>query len=172
MERIDPNFTSPGETRNYCPILRLVLLAAALVLGVRWLTRTYPIPFLDQTAYIETRQRANDATLSFYLASLAEHRAETGAYPLTLIDLLRPTRVPGGIARGIPPRDAWDHPLRFFSDGEMFLLVSVGRDGEPETRDYHVLREANRRESVCDDPDADLVASDRGWHARCRRAGD
>lgn len=167
MERIDPTFTSPDERRDYWPILRLVLLAALLLLGGRWVLRNYPVPFLDQSGYIEARQRDNDRILFFYVEALADHRRNTGSYPLGLVDLLRPTRVPGGIARGIPPRDAWDHPLRYFSDGEIFLLVSVGRDGESETEDYHELREAGSLLLVCDDPDADLVASDRGWHRRC-----
>ena len=167
MQQIDPTFTSPGEKRDYWPFLRLVLLVGLLLLGGRWAQRNFAIPFLDQTAYVETKQRDNDRVLSFYLESLAAHHDDTGTYPLSLVDLLRPTRVPGGIARGIPPRDAWDHPLRYFSDGAIFLLVSVGRDGKAETEDYHELREAHARRQVCDDPNADLVASDRGWHHRC-----
>ncbi len=167
MTRIDPTFTSPEEKRDYWPILRIVLALALLGLGGRWVLRNYPVPFFDQTAYIEGRQRENDRVLSFYAEALAEHRADDGGFPASLVDLLRPTRVPGGIARGIPPRDAWDHPLRYFSDGEIYLLVSVGRDGEPETEDYHELREARSSRDICDQPDADVVLSDLGWHQRC-----
>ncbi len=168
MTDIDPTFTSPEEQRDYWPILRIVVLAAILVLGGRWVTRNYPVPFFDQSAYIEGRQRENDRILAFYAEALAEYRTDYDAFPSSLVDLLRPTRVPGGIARGIPPRDAWDHPLRYFSDGEMFLLVSVGRDGEPQTEDYHEFRLERSSRTICDDPDADVILSDRGWHQRCR----
>jgi hypothetical protein len=167
MRDLDPRFTSPEERRDYWPIARILLLAALLLLGGRWLLHNYPVPFLDQGAWIERRQRENDRLLSHYVDTLAERHDEEGTFPLGLVDLLRPTRVPGGIARGIPPRDAWGHRLRFFSDGSMFLLVSLGRDGVAETEDYHELRSGGLREAVCDDPDADLVVSDRGWHRRC-----
>lgn len=170
MSQVDHNFTSPEEKRDYWPILRLILLAALLLFGGRWVVRHYPVPFFDQTAYVETKQRENDRILSFYADALRSHWEDEGTYPLGLIDLLHPTRVPGGIARGIPPRDAWDHPLRYFSDGQIFLLVSVGRDGKPETEDYHELREADSSHEVCGDPDADLVVSDVGWHQRCTPA--
>ena len=167
MSNIDPAFTSPDERRNYWPMLRLLLIGAVLILGGRWVMHNYPVPFLDQTIYLESRQADNDRVIEFYTEALQTHREETGSFPLNLVDALRPTRVPGGIGRGIPPRDAWDHRLRYFSDGEMFLLVSVGRDGESETEEYHELRQKNSRRDVCDEPDADLVASDRGWHQRC-----
>ncbi len=171
MSAIDPQYTSPEEKRDYWPMLRIVIAIALLVFAGRWVMRNYPVPFLDQTAYIEGRQRENDRVLSFYAGALAEHRDQDGAYPSSLVDLLRPTRVPGGIARGIPPRDAWDHPLRYFSDGEIFLLVSVGRDGSPETEDYHEMRLARSSRDICDEPDADVVLSDLGWHQRCLPPG-
>jgi hypothetical protein len=164
---IDPRFTSPEERRDFWPIGRLLIGFAVLALGGRWLVSNYPDPFLDQSAYLAKTQRENDRILRFYVEALAGHRESDGVFPLSLVDLLRPTRVPGGIVRGIPPRDAWNHPLRYFSDGEIYLLVSVGRAGEPQTEDYHEMREARLREAVCADPDADLVVSDRGWHQRC-----
>ena len=172
VQPVDPGFTSPGERRDYWPILRLLLVIVLVVLGARWVLRTYPVPFLDQSAYLEARQRDNDEILTFYVGALDRYLAANEGFPPGLVDILRPTRVPGGIARGIPPRDAWGHPLRYFSDGKIYLLVSVGRDGEPETEDYHEYRQAGSSRDVCDDPDADLVVSDRGWHRYCSPTGE
>lgn len=168
MSAIDRGFTSPGERRDYWPVLRLLLLVALLLLGFHWLRRTVPLPFLDPAPYVARQQQRNDRLMDDHLAALAEYHRVHERYPHSLIDAVRPTRVPGGIVRGIPLRDAWGHPLRYFSDGEIFLLVSVGRDGEPDTEEYHLLRAGDADREVCDQPDADIVASDRGWHWRCR----
>lgn len=167
MSDIDPGFTSPDEQRDYWPFARLVLIVALVVVGGRWLYHNVPLPFVDPSPFLARRQARNDRVVDFYLDALRSHHRATERYPHSLIDAVRPTRVPGGIAGGVPLRDAWGHPLRYFSDGEMFLLVSVGRDGEPETDDYHLLRAEGVRRDVCGLPDADIVASDRGWHWRC-----
>lgn len=168
MNGIDQHFTSPGERRDYWPFVRLLLLVALLVLGIRWLRTHVPLPFFDQAPYIARQQQQNDRVLAHYLEALDDYHRVHGSYPYDLVDAVRPTRVPGGIAGGIPLRDAWGRPLRYFSDGEIFLLASVGRDGEADTEDYHLLRADRVYRSVCDEPDADIVASDRGWHWRCR----
>ncbi len=160
---IDHGFTSPSESRNYWPILRSLLIALMLILGAR-----YAWSRLDSDARITRTQGLTQERMEYYLEALRSHREMKGTFPLNLIDSLDPNHIPGGIAKGLPLRDAWDHPLRYFSDGKMFLLVSIGRDGVPDDIEYHQLRQEGVVLDVCDRPDADLVASDRGWHVACR----
>lgn len=167
MSGIDRHLAAPGERRDYWPVARWLLLAVLLLLGFRWLRHNVPLPFLDPAPYVARQQQKNDRTMAHYLEALAEYHRVHERYPHSLIDAVRPTRVPGGIVRGIPLRDAWGQPLRYFSDGEIFLLVSVGRDGEPDIEDYHLLRSEGVEREVCDRPGADIVVSDRGWHWRC-----
>ena len=167
---IDPGFTSPAEPRDYWPILRFLLIAATLILAAR-----YAWSLMDSEARTARSQQRNQERIEYYLEALASHYEWQGTYPLNLVDSLDPGHIPGGIAKGLPLRDGWDHPLRYFSDGKMFLLVSVGRDGKPDDIEYHELRREGVAINVCHRPDADIVASDLGWHVACqftgRRAG-
>jgi hypothetical protein len=160
---IDPGFTSPSEPRDYWPILRSLLIVGLLVLGARYLWNR-----LDGDTYTAILQDQNQARLEYYLDALEQHHEWEGGYPLNLVDSLDPGRIPGGIAKGLPLRDAWDHPLRYFSDGKIFLLVSVGRDGQPDDIEYYDLRQEGVARDVCHRPDADIVVSDLGWHVACR----
>jgi hypothetical protein len=160
---IDPGFTSPSESRDYWPIMRFLLIVGLLVLGARYLwTR------LDGDTHTALVQRQNQERLEYYLDALEKHHEWAGTYPLNLVDSLDPGRIPGGVAKGLPLRDAWDHPLRYFSDGKIFLLVSVGRDGKPDDIEYHDLRQEGVATDVCHQPEADIVVSDLGWHVACR----
>lgn len=169
---IDPKFTSPHERRDYWPILRILVIGAVIAASARFLYLHVPLPFVEQADYVARKQAQNDEVMVFYRQAVEEHYDWAGTYPASLVDSVSPTRVPRGIAKGIPLRDAWDHPVRYFSDGEIYLLVSVGRDGEPETEDYHLMRSRAASRDICDEPDADVVASDRGWHARCAPQAD
>lgn len=160
---IDPRFTSPTEQRDYWPILRTVLLVAIVALAGRFLVR-----YFDPDARVAGKQRQNQERLEFFVQALEKHREWEGTYPLNLVDSLQPTRVPGGVAQGLPLRDAWGHPLRYFSDGKIFILASVGRDGKPGEVEYHELRQDGVALDVCHRPDADIVVSDMGWHVACR----
>lgn len=106
--------------------------------------------------------------MHFYVEALERHFERAGSYPANLIDSLDPSDIPGGIAKGVPLRDAWDHPLRYFSDGKIFLLVSVGRDGEPDGEEYYDLRRRGEPRDICGEPDSDVVVSDLGWHVACQ----
>jgi hypothetical protein len=164
---IDPKFTSPQERRDFWPILRVLFLGAVIVLGGRFLYFNVPLPFVKQAEYLAGKQADNDEVMLFYRKAVEDHREWAGTYPASLVDSVSPTSVPRGIAKGIPLRDAWGHPVRYYSDGTIYLLVSVGRDGEPETEDYHLMRSRAAARDICSEPDADVVVSDRGWHARC-----
>ncbi|MBW2275944.1 MAG: type II secretion system protein GspG [Deltaproteobacteria bacterium] len=134
-----------------------------LIVGSR-----YALHYLDRDAYLASKQAANHQRVSFYVDALERHFEWAGTYPLTLLDSLDPAEIPGGIARGLPLRDAWDHPLRYFSDGKIFLLVSVGRDGEPDGEEYHELRQPGAARDICGQADSDVVVSDLGWHVACQ----
>jgi hypothetical protein len=138
---IDPGFTSPTERRDFWPLVRLGLILAVLIVGGR-----YALRYLDRESYLLDKQQANHQRVALYVEALHRHHEWNGGFPANLIDSLDPSEIPGGIARGVPLRDVWEHPLRYFSDGSTFLLVSVGRDGEP---------------------DGDEVVSDLGWHTTC-----
>jgi len=112
-------------------------------------------------------QAANHERVAFYVKNLQRHYDLRGTYPLSLIDSLEPTEIPGGIAQGVPLRDAWDHPMRYFSDGKIFLLVSIGRDGKAEGNEVQDLRKPGAPRDICGEPDADVVVSDLGWHVAC-----
>lgn len=62
------------------------------------------------------------------------YAVDTDAYPstqgtwvdaATLGETLSPTYV-----RDLPAADGWDHPLRYWSDGQRYRIVSPGKDGE------------------------------------------
>lgn len=159
---IDPGFTSPSERRDFWPLVRLVLVLVLLGLAGR-----YALLYLDRDAYLRGKQAANHERLELYVEALQRHHDYRGTYPLNLVDSLDPAEIPGGIARGLPLRDTWDHPLRYFSDGKIFLLVSVGRDGKTDGEEYHELRRPGEPRDVCGMPDADILASDLGWHVAC-----
>ena len=63
--------------------------------------------------------------------------------------------------------DAWGHPLDYRSDGTMYLLISLGRDGRPDGLDFSALRAHKTWEKVCGRWDADQVFSDLGEHRIC-----
>jgi len=90
---------------------------------------------------------------------LKKVQIETGRYPL---DLSRITTDLG------MPTDRWGRPWVYLSDGEMFVLVSLGTDGRPDGTNYLGMRaEDGPVENFCPDVNADQVVSDLGWHRRC-----
>lgn len=100
--------------------------------------------------------------------SVLDYRQEHGRLPDTL------TVIPA-----IFQRDAYGRPLVYQVRGEHFLLVSLGRDGKPDSGDQWVLAEgpAHRISATppgsyinnCARPEADSVVSDRGLHVGCYR---
>lgn len=66
--------------------------------------------------------------------------------------------------------DVWGHDFFYVTDGKSYVLASFGRDGKPGRRDYAGLLgagPAGEPREICGDFDADEVATDRGWVARC-----
>jgi hypothetical protein len=62
--------------------------------------------------------------------------------------------------------DGLGRRLLYFSDGELFVLVGLGRDGQTDGTNYLAVREKGTS-LPCQNLDSDQFASDRGWHRRC-----
>lgn len=74
------------------------------------------------------------------------YKADTGSYPTTeqgLEALIAPPTTPPVPAKWNGPYlkqkqvplDPWGYPYHYESDGENFILFSVGKDGQPNTED-------------------------------------
>jgi general secretion pathway protein G len=104
----------------------------------------------------EKRTLADMRTLGMGLETFF---VETGAYPATggeWVDAatLAPELVPEYLQE-LPAADAWEHPLRYRSDGVSYQLVSPGRDGELE-QDWSEPGEPGPTTGL----DADIVFTD------------
>src|SRR5205809_1088601 len=108
------------------------LTAAALVLlGVAGLLYAGVVrPQLLIVAEIRNHMRCQ--VLDAYIGSYFEM---TGHYPLTLLDAVpREHRTHASVL------DNWGHEFYYHSDGTMFVLVSYGRDGQPDGSNYLAIR--------------------------------
>ena len=137
----------------------LIAAAFAVSLVATWYL-TVARPFM-----LEGRQIANHARCQTLDAYLREYFQAHGQYPPALADALPSERL---------NRDAlidnWGNALVYRSDGHAFLLVSYGRDGEPDGTDHAALRDLGDHPAdwdICGKYDADEVMSDRGWHRLC-----
>lgn len=63
--------------------------------------------------------------------------------------------------------DNWGNPVVYESRSTAYILVSLGRDGQPDGIDYWNVRQANQSAEVCEDANADMIASDIQWHRFC-----
>ena len=103
----------------------------------------------------QVRSFSNMALAAHYLH---KYKTLSGNYPTDLSTAL-PEK-----ARSILV-DAWGYPLRYYSTGSAFILVSVGKDGKPDFADYWALRSAVQPRSIVSGSwSADQVVSDLGWH--------
>jgi len=64
-------------------------------------------------------------------------------------------------------RDTYDKPLFYEAKSDGFVLVSHGRDGEPDGTNYWKVRGDLAEDSICGHPDHDVVISDKGPHFIC-----
>lgn len=67
--------------------------------------------------------------------------------------------------------DRWRNPVFYKSDGEVFILVALGRGGDPDRADYGDLDSwiglVPTRIDVCGQAEADLIETHLGLHTGC-----
>ena len=107
--------------------------------------------------------RAKQARASSFVRELGEklleHKAQHGSYPLTLLGF--------AAAKYEQPLDGWKRPYLYLSEGDWFILVSLGQDGLVGQDNLLILRREGSVDfgyggSECRDLGVDLVFTDRG----------
>ena len=83
-------------------------------------------------------------------------------YPVQLSDAI-PAKV------GFLTKDGWSHDLHYEHRPGAFILVSFGRDGQPDGIDYWNLRDSESLEFFDPESGSDYVLSDLGWHRTVRQ---
>lgn len=134
-----------------CRVAVLVAVGALAVLAHRSMQR-----YEDQINNLEL--------FKAYARALEEYERANDSFPATLEALERPLR-----SRILRPlgKDHWGNPIHYESRGHAYVLVSLGRDGHSDGLDAWDLREADVKQRICGDVDADQVRSDRGFHRAC-----
>lgn len=95
-------------------------------------------------------------------------RSTRGRYPADLVEFcrfMRAERKYSSVCQN-KRRDAWGRPLLYFVRHDGYVVVSLGRDGKAQHKDFWRLR-ANKTWVHDCSLDADLVDSDRGRHVTC-----
>jgi hypothetical protein len=115
---------------------------------------------------LRAAQIQNLSLMRGYREALETYRKHHGVYPDALQQAVRTPPVFGEpIKIG---QDLWGHSISYERLPHGFLLVSLGRDGEPDGTDYVALRSlTGSDESRCKDFNADQIFSDRGEHRTC-----
>jgi hypothetical protein len=133
-----------------------VLVPCAAIGGVLWL-RASAQAFNDQINNLET--------FKAYGQCLREYRDQKASYPSTL-DGIRDCFHYVNVRVGT---DWWGNAVQYESDGTKFVLVSFGRDAQPDGLDPWQLCDRNDPDTqyICGHPDADQVMSDLGFHSAC-----
>ena len=131
----------------------LAVLVASLAAGaVAW-------GFILRPRLLVLRQVANHAACQAEEGRIRDYWQRFGVFPTTL-----------EVAGTGEPLDAWGHRFHYESRGSSFILVSYGKDGQPDGGDYWRLREAGdhpRGWNICGHFNEDEVMSDKGWHRIC-----
>ncbi len=140
-------------------ILKWFLLCIGIALALaseeyfRWVR-----PFWSRVRQIE-----NAANFQTFRAALEHYYDENGKYPTRVEDALREFSWFSG-------RDSWRNPVFYISDGKIYILVSLGRDGLPDGTNYLQARQEPRlldSERTCVDFDTDQILTDKGWVRAC-----
>lgn len=113
---------------------------------------------------IRTKQLVDCQNLQAWAISLSMYRQANGRYPATLMST---------VILGAPKRyeaNAWGHILRYESDGQRYVLASLGADGKEDTPGYlHLLFTSPHAsklapaERILGNAPADQVVTERGF---------
>lgn len=144
--------SGPGRTRT----LGWALLGLG---GVAW----GAVGWAGWQWWLHEQALRNLETMKAHWRALASYREVEGAYPEDLAAALDRSSPPEGVS-GV---DAWGRALHYRRVGEGFVLVSLGRDGEPDGPDYRIDRDAGAHVRTCGDWSADQVLSETGFHRSC-----
>ncbi|HZN56384.1 MAG TPA: type II secretion system protein GspG [Candidatus Polarisedimenticolaceae bacterium] len=132
-------------------------LALCIAAATTTVSAAAPEPKLDPAARTMILMRAAAALLTGYVEagpSLAESEQKL------VLGSTVGTRIGPELARWLPVKDGWGHPLRFaFLDDEV-LVFSFGADGQPDVR-YDELADPTRAErplpAIASSPDRDII---------------
>ncbi len=134
-------------------VLGCILLAGA---GAAWVVVIRPTMH-------SLRQVGVLTDLVAYTEALREYHEQHGGYPLELEEA-------AGVIEWFSPIDRWGTPIVYLSDGDGFVLASMGMGGQPDGENYLATRmRAPRRQSAeeCLNPRVDQIVTDRGWYRGC-----
>lgn len=112
---------------------------------------------------LEIRQVRNHGDTQYLDALVQRYRKQSGRFPGLLSEIV-------ATPNQDRLRDAWGHEFHYETRGDAFVLVSFGRDGEPDGTDYWALRGAGDHPDdwqICGEFDRDEVVSDVGYLRVC-----
>ena len=146
-------------------IAKVGIVVGAIVGGLA----TYAAVALHRAQMSGTQIR-NFVQLQVHARALDQYRAARGAYPqeLAAVVAIEPSAI--GDRRYLNGLDYWGHPLILKTDGQHFMLVSLGRDGRSDGRPIPELgAPASLDKTPCGDNTLDTVLSDRGLLRGCAK---
>lgn len=111
------------------------------------------------------RQVRTHAICQSYVAHLRLFQEQHGRFPDSLVDAVPKERL-----KVEPATDAWGHPLHYESDGNGFVLASLGEDGKMDAAEFakvNTVAYFPREYDICGVSKADEVVSHLGWHTQC-----
>lgn len=137
--------------------ISIVCIALAALLGLeeyfRWIG-----PFLKWQ-----NQVANAANFGTVRGELIEYYEDHGEYPMNLADGVEKLSWFDG-------RDSWGNRILYMSDGRIFIMVSLGKDGRPDGTNYLAARlkaPIYDSDPACSEFKTDQILTDRGWYRAC-----
>ncbi len=141
------------SARLFLVVLGCILLAVA---SAAWLVVIRPTMH-------SLRQVGVLTDLVTYTWALSEYYEQHGSYPLELEQAT-------SAIEWFSPIDRWGTPIVYLSNGDGFVLASMGMRGQPDGENYLAARmRAPRQRAVeeCWDPRVDQIVTDRGWYRGC-----
>lgn len=145
---------APGNVRF---IVRRTLIAIGILSMLIVAAYVWPVrPFLFGMRQVRTI--ADGRTISI---CLEDFREKNGNFPSTLASAF-----PAGQTFRT---DGWGNRWVYITDGQGFLLLSLGKDGHPDRTDYVVPRSSGRAvfQRTCGRWNADQIISHQGIHQGC-----
>jgi Sulfotransferase family len=148
----DPNWhraAAPQGTPRRRGLVVAAVSAAIALAGVAWGLVLHPMK-------LRAAQIKNCSHLAFCSQAVEQYAKVKGRYPESLPEALQ-----FASSNAVPNRDVWGNELIYRTDGQTFMIVSLGRDGEVDGPDPWELRTVpvdwQAEEQRCADFDADSI---------------